>query len=146
MQVVPLLHIPVQQSAHVPNVVPPGATQLTQVPALHLSEPASLSDKQSPSTLHSTHAPVALQMSALASLLEVHGAPADASVKLGPSGPVPLPPMPPGMQDGFDSHADVGVGRSVASSTDVSSPVPSHTTFWQSPSVCSEAGATVLPG
>src|SRR5262249_41163683 len=100
--------------------------------------------RQSLSALHSTHTPAMLLLAVLphtraeGSLPEVHAVPVDAGSKCGASG-VPW-------QEGSISHALVEVGMSVGSPCAVEPPEPSQTTFWQSPGVCSNAGATVLPG
>jgi hypothetical protein len=99
---------------------------------------------QSAVVLHSTQVPAMFELlvsphtCAWGSLARVQAVPVVASVKLGASG---LPE-----QAGLVRQALLDVGRSVGSLTDVVLPFPAHTTFWQSPGVCSEGGATLLPG
>jgi len=99
---------------------------------------------QSASVLHSTHVPAMFGFDVLphtnadGSLSVVQSVPVGAGVKLGASGfPV---------QDGLVSQAEVEVGMLVASSTDVTLPLPLHTSFWQSPAVCEPFGSAVPAG
>jgi hypothetical protein len=109
------------------------------VAGVHVFVAPASSAWQSVLELHSTHWPamallvVSPHTVASGSVLEVHGVPVVVYVTLGPSGPVPLPFMPPGMHAGLLSH-EVATGRFWPSSTDVVPPLPSHTVFWQVPS------------
>jgi len=150
-QVVPLLQAALQQSVAHPAVVPtvpPVGTQLTHVPTavLHAGVPPSLMAEQSESPLHSTQVPRMAELlvlphtSAKGSLAPVHGVPVAAFVKLGPSAP-PSRTVQVGTR-----QALVEAGTLLELLIDVVPPAPLHTVDWQLPAVCSEAGATLLPG
>jgi hypothetical protein len=116
---------------HVPMVV------------LQVSVPASSIATQSASVLHWTHVPAMFELVVspqtwFGGLLScVQEKPAGSYAKHGMSG---LPQQAP-----LYSHTVVGMGILVGSSTGVVPPEPSHTIFWQLPSVPPGA-TTVLPG
>ncbi len=105
---------------------------------VHWSVPPSGAAGQSESTLHWTHLPAMALMvvspqTVLGGLLSpVQGVPVAAGVKVGMSGPGGEPVL---VQAGFVWQTVLAVGRSVASSIDVTPPLPSQTSFWQSPGV-----------
>jgi hypothetical protein len=145
-------HEPLQQalahSAELPTAWPAG-TQATHAPTLvsHAKVPASLSDTQSESVLHSTQVPAMFEFVLLPQtwfgglLSAVQLVPVAAGVKQGVRGEGP-------QQDGLVWHTLLGVGRFVGASTSPSPPLPLHASAWQVPArpVCRLAGLTVFPG